>query len=77
MGPLANASKSNLPREGPDIYSAITHPAAKLHITRKRSASFLFKLAADGLHLVGQTCENTKRPAATDTRERHRMTRRY
>lgn len=49
MGLLANTSKSNLLRKGPDVYLAFTHPAAKLHVTRRKkkcSASFLFKLAS-------------------------------
>lgn len=64
MGLLANTSKSNLLRKGPDVYSAFTHPAAKLHVTRKKkkkkcSASFLFKLGSVPFASCGQN-ENIK-----------------
>lgn len=41
---LAETSKRNLLRAGADTDPAIKHPAADLHMARKRSTSFLLKV---------------------------------
>lgn len=57
MGLLAKTSKSNLLWAGADIYSAIKHPAADLHIAWKCSTSFQLKLpVAFCKHKYKKTC---------------------
>lgn len=58
MGLLAKTSKSNLLHAGVDIYSAIKHPAADLHIARKCSTSFPVRTTCSPLAFYKQEYDN-------------------